>query len=381
MFGTSGDHAEEEGTDPLIDRPSSAARLKASRWTARLDAAAVEPVRIVPVEQARERWRQLAASHPGATLYHSAAWAEVLGRAYGFSILLAMVERGGKIAAGCLLSPSKIPFAGRFIGLPFSDSAAPLGADSGATRALLDGLAGAARTHANFEIRGIAAPAPWQTSDCFRQWSVDIARPFSAIERGADRNFRRQVRRAMAQAIGVESGDGEALLRRFYRLQLETRRRLGVPPQPFRFFEAVHQEFAPTGNCEIWFARHSGEDLAGLVLLRDGDELYYKWGARSDDGPPGANHLLTASLVEEFSLKAKSLDLGRCDSRNAGLVSFKGDLGGVSRPLTYAFYPSVPRTVSSEVLTGPAKLVSSVWKRLPLPVTRIAGEALYRFLG
>jgi hypothetical protein len=381
MFGTSGDHAEEEGTDPLIDRPSSAARLKASRWTARLDAAAVEPVRIVPVEQARERWRQLAASHPGATLYHSAAWAEVLGRAYGFSILLAMVERGGKIAAGCLLSPSKIPFAGRFIGLPFSDSAAPLGADSGATRALLDGLAGAARTHANFEIRGIAAPAPWQTSDCFRQWSVDIARPFSAIERGADRNFRRQVRRAMAQAIGVESGDGEALLRRFYRLQLETRRRLGVPPQPWRFFTLVHEVFAKARALEVWIASREGRDLAGVVVLRDGDKLYAKWSARASHSVDGASHLVFFAILEHYAGKAALLDLGRTDARNAGLMRFKEEMGATVSVLPYSYFPRMPRRASAEAPDRAAGTLARVWRHLPLPFTRAIGATAYGFLA
>jgi hypothetical protein len=75
------------------------------------------------------------------------------------------------------------------------------------------------------------------------------------------------------------------------------------------------------------------------------------------------------------------MDFGRCDVRNQGLLRSKADIGCVSRPLPYAFFPKAPRNISSEVLSGPAKIVSSIWKRLPLPVTRVLGEILYRSMA
>lgn len=343
--------------------------------------AAFEPVRIVPLEQDEHRWRELAAVHPAATLYHGAAWLEVLRRSYGFQILVAMVERGGKIAAGCLLSSSKVPFAGRFIGLPFSDCAAPLAVDGEATGAMLDGLAAAARRHASFEIRGVAAAAPWQTVDCFRQWSIDIARPFSAIERGADRNFRRQVRRALAQGITVEAGDSAAMLRRFYRLQLETRRRLGVPPQPWRFFAQVHEVFAALGALEVWIATRDGRDLAGVVVLRDRDQLYAKWSARTSHGADGASHLVFFSMLERYAGNAALLDLGRTDARNAGLMRFKEEMGAASAALPYSYFPRAPRRPSAEETDRAAGALARVWRRLPLGFTRAIGAAAYGYFA
>ena len=86
-------------------------------------------------------------------------------------------------------------------------------------------------------------------------------------------------------------------------------------------------------------------------------------------------------MIEAYADKAASIDFGRCDMRNQGLVRSKSELGCVARPLPYAFFPKAPRNISSEVLSGPAKLASLIWKRLPLPVTRMLGEALYRYLA
>jgi hypothetical protein len=352
-------------------------RLKTDGWMA----AAVGRVALVPFDQAQQRWGTFATSHPEAQLYHGAEWVEVLARAYGFRTLVATVERAGVIAAGCLMSPSKIPFAGRFIGLPFSDSAGVLSIDNDAKETLLDGLAHTKRKHATFEIRGTAAPAPWQMTDCFREWSIDTARPFSTIERGADRNFRRQVRRAMTQAIKVESGDSKALLRRFYRLQLETRRRLGVPPQPMRFFDLIHEVFTRKRALEIWLAMRDGHDLAGVVVLRSGDKLYAKWSARASQGADGASHLVFLSILEHHAGKAALLDLGRTDARNKGLMRFKEEMGATASVLPYSYFPRLPRRISAETLEGGVGSIARIWRHLPLSITRVVGATTYGFFA
>lgn len=359
----------------------SAPGLETNGWAAASNVVAAGRVALVPFDRTREQWSTFVASHPDAQLYHSPQWIEVLSRAYGFRTLVATVERAGRIAAGCLLSPSRIPFATRFIGLPFSDCAAVLSSDNEATDVLFDGLTRAARSGASLEIRGSAAPSPWRTVDCFREWSIDLRRPFSSIERGADRNFRRQVRRAAAQSISVEWGVGKVLLKRFYRLQLETRRRLGVPPQPMRFFELIHEVFTREQAMEIWIATREGQDLAGVVVLRCGDKLYAKWSARAAKGSDGASHLIFFSILERHAGDAALLDLGRTDTSNEGLTRFKGEMGATATILPYSYFPRLPRRVSTETLDGTAGAISRVWRHLPLPVTRAVGATAYGFLA
>src|SRR5262245_29896250 len=84
-------------------------------------------VTVRPLEQALDQWQQLREASGNATLFHTPAWAQVLRRAYGFRVFAATLERRGKIVAGCLLAHTKNPFARRLVGLPFSDSCAPLG--------------------------------------------------------------------------------------------------------------------------------------------------------------------------------------------------------------------------------------------------------------
>lgn len=338
-------------------------------------------VTIRPLAEALDGWKELCEASGNTTLFHRPAWAAVLRRAYGFRVLSATFERGGKVLAGCLLSRTKNPFARRFVSLPFSDSCAPLGADEGAVAALMRGLVADPHLGGSLEIRGIKAPAPWQTVDCFERWSLDLTRPFAEIQRGADRNFRRQVRRAASETLRIENGDSATMLERFYALQLETRRRQGVPSQPLRFFSLVRENFAATHGLEVWLASCAGRDQAAVVVLRDGPMLYAKWSARAVESTAGAAHLLFFSLLEHHAGKAAALDLGRTDSRNTGLTRFKAEMGATPAPLPYSYFPRTPRHTSAEDPDRSTGALARIWRRLPLPVTRAVGAVVYRYLA
>lgn len=338
-------------------------------------------VTIRPLADALDQWKQLSEATGNATLFHRPGWAEVLRRAYGFRVFVATLERHGKVLAGCLLSRTKNPFAHHVVGLPFSDSCSPLGVDDDATAALMRGLAAEPRLGGNLEIRGIKAPAPWQTVDNFEQWSLDLARPFAEVQREADRNFRRQVKRAASEAFRIDTGDSAAMLRRFYAIQLETRRRLGVPPQPLRFFSLVREVFAQSHGLEVWLASCAGRDQAAVVLLRDGPTLYAKWSARAIESAAGASHLLFFSILEHHADKAASLDLGRTDARNTGLARFKAEMGAAPAPLPYSYFPRTPRRTSAEDPDRATSTLVRIWRRLPLPVTRAVGAIAYRYLA
>jgi hypothetical protein len=369
---------------PSLTNESAGAFFEASPGAVRAAESPADAVRdglsTIAWEQALPLWRSILGRFPGATFYHSEGWIEAVREAYSMRLELVTQYRNGELRAAGVFARSKGLFSTRLTALPFSDCAEPLAIDDEARADLMAALA-SANPRMSIEVRGAAGPAPWQNIDCFGHWTLDLKRPYKEISAKFSRTVKYGIRRAMKDNLHIDRGTGLDYLARFYDLQLETRRRLGVPPQPFKFFATVYEKFARGDNCEIWFARHEGRDHAGLVILRSGDRLCYKWGARIENGHPGANHFLVANLLEAYAEKATSMDFGRCDTRNQGLVRSKSELGCEPRALPYAFFPKAPNHVSSEVLSGPARLASVVWKRLPLPVTRVLGEALYRYIA
>jgi hypothetical protein len=337
-------------------------------------------VQFLPLADGVRAWNELVADSPDASLYHRDRWIEVLNKAYNLrpSVALA-VDGGGRVGAGCVFATVGLPFKRRMVSLPFSDACPPLSPDIGAGRELMAALAARASGQSSLEIRGMAAPEPWQIVDSFDDWRLRLDRSLSSLESGASKHLLRQVRNGLKEQMQIDSGSGLARLRRFYQLMLATRRRQGIPPPPFRLFESVNAVFGE--DCKVWLASKGGRDAAGLVVLPDGDRLYYRWGARADAIPPGANHLLFWRLIEESAGEFESLELGRADRRNAGLCRFKRELGAASSPLPYSYYPRAGSQMSAEALTGAARLASRVWQRLPLSVTRVVGTALYQYFA
>lgn len=339
---------------------------------------------IEPYSADSDAWSDLVEQHSSATLYHRKEWIELLARCYGFAIFVAGVYRQGELLSACALARAKNPFSKRFVSLPFSDTCVPLARLTNEADTLPNILATQGFKGFSYEIRGLSASHPWVNVSCFQEWTLDLNRPRAALQRALETNFKRNLKQSSTQSVELERGASIGLLKRFYALQLETRRRLGLPPQPWRFFRMVHEVFTRNGQLEIWIAHAKGKDEAAAVFLRDKGTIYFKWGARrtvSAQAPSGANHLLLWSAVETFAGQADILDLGRTDSRNEGLNRFKRGLGGRSRPLPYAFYPRVRGEPSSEVLHGRRALLASLWRRFPLPVTQLVGAAIYRYLG
>jgi hypothetical protein len=330
--------------------------------------------------QSGDRWLGFADTVPGATLYHRRPWQELLHAAHGIDTQVATLESNGEIIAGCLFARSSLLPRQRLISLPDSELCPPLARDDASRIALLEALAAHPEARKGFEIHGVAAPFPWQTVDFFALWTIDMRQAQEMLLRSLDRDIRRNVRRAQEAGISVSNSDSFAHLRRFYSLHLETRRRLGVPPRPLQYFKTLHQIFSPRASLSVWLATQRGCDLAGLVMLHEGDTLYAKMNARSTDCPGGANHLLFVSAMEEFAGRVDIWDLGRVDTRNAGLNDFKQRLGARPSPLPYAYLPRAPRHVSSEVLSGPARILSRAWRRLPLWSTRLLGAVVYKMI-
>jgi hypothetical protein len=124
-----------------------------------------------------------------------------------------------------------------------------------------------------------------------------------------------------------------------------------------------------------------GRMIAAGLMLRSFDSLHYKWSARHDDSAAGAAQLLIWSVIERHAGVTRSLNLGRTDTRNSGLVRFKKEAGAQSSALPYSFYPDAPSQVSAEVLSGPMLLLSQGWRRLPRIASRALSSALYRYMA
>jgi lipid II:glycine glycyltransferase (peptidoglycan interpeptide bridge formation enzyme) len=161
----------------------------------------------------------------------------------------------------------------------------------------------------------------------------------------------------------------------FFGLHVQTRRRLGVPTQPRRFFVRVRELFAH-GLGFVLVAEWEGRPIAANVYLRHRNVLTYKYGASHPDHlDKRPNDLLHVEALRiACDSGCESLDLGRTERDNIGLQRFKRQLGGEQRALVYTSAPPFEgRSVRS--VSG---FQHAVVRRSPPALGRLVGAALYR---
>jgi lipid II:glycine glycyltransferase (peptidoglycan interpeptide bridge formation enzyme) len=169
------------------------------------------------------------------------------------------------------------------------------------------------------------------------------------------------------------------LLAKFYHLQLATRRKHGLPPQPAAWFRNL---IACLGDkAKIHVASKDSCPIASIVTLRHKHVLVYKYGC-SDQR---ANHLGGTQLLFWKAIQAakndqlSEFDLGRSDCDNPGLIEFKDRWGATRSTLTYFRFPFRRSQIASTATQAP--IVKYLFAHVPDSFLAAAGRVLYKHVG
>lgn len=330
-------------------------------------------------------WDASLASLPEATIFHTAAWANVLKSAYRYRPTYLVTRSGGDPASLLpLMSVASWLTGRRGVSLPFTDEAAIIAPDQASFEALLaEARALARRSHWKYlELRGgrrFLPNAPAHTT--FWGHILDLTPGEATLFSNLESANRRAIRKAEQNQVQVEFSRELAPLREFHQLLCLTRRRHGVPPQPFRFFAAIQRHlFAPGHGC-VALARHHGRAIAGAVYFTFGAAALYKYGA-SDEGFQHlrGNNLVMWEAIKRFSAgHFRTFDFGRTDTPNEGLRKFKLSWGATERSVEYF------REDRSGAFTAPAGAgsarITRLFQSLPTPAARLIGVLLYKHVA
>lgn len=327
-------------------------------------------------------WDALFTSLPDFSFFHGTAWVKVLAETYGFvpEFFVAPGPPGPMLP---LMEAGSWWRGRRGIGLPFTDECAVVGAGPAAFEKLFAAAVeyGKSRGWKSIELRGgrqlFTGPVPASLSFYGHrlQLNSDERVMFEAMEG----SMRQAIRKA--EKAGVKVGFHQDLdaLKIFYRLQCLTRRRHGLPPQPYTFFLNIHRHILSKGMGVIAIADHLGEKIAASVYFFSGGRAIYKYGA-SDFA---VQQVRATNLVMWEAMKwlagqgVKTLHLGKTSQTNEGLRRFKLNLGSQEEVIDYVkFDLRLGRFVTeTDAITG---WYNPVFRAMPVFLAKAAGRLLYK---
>jgi len=336
------------------------------------------------------RWQELAARHPRASVFHASGWLRALQKTHGYEpIAYTLSPPGSELANAVAFSRIRSWATGqRLVSLPFADHCEPLVDDDVDTDEILTHVRReAARNRYWFiEIRPLASGREmlqphlgFEVSNSFILHRIDLRPALDDLFRSFHKDcVQRKIRRAERECLEYKEGRSEELLRIFFDLLLKTRRKHGLPPQPFAWFrnlanflgDHLHIRATLKGDCPV----------AAIVTTAWRDTLVYKYGC-SD--PEFSNLGGTAMLFWKAIQAAKAddltwFDLGRSDTDNTGLLTFKDHWGANRSTLCYWRHPASdsPSHVGWDKQVG-----GYFFKRMPDRLLVMAGRLLYKHMG
>jgi lipid II:glycine glycyltransferase (peptidoglycan interpeptide bridge formation enzyme) len=319
---------------------------------------------------------------------HSVAWLEALRRTYGYQPVVYTTSCPGEtLSNGVVLCRISSWLTGRrLVSLPFTDHCSPLVQTAEEASQLLCDLREIAGRE-NLKYIELRPKHPTELSQdrfehhaIFRFHELALTRSLDELFRAAHKtSIQQAIRRAEREQLVYEEGQSETLLTEFYRLLLLTRRRHKLPPQPIEWFRNLVTQFGD--RIKIRVARKDARTVASIITLHWGDTILYKYGCSDATlhNVGGMPFLLWTAVTDAKRVGARTLDFGRSDLDNTGLITFKDRWGATQSTLTYWRYSLRP--VRNSGRRDLATLMGQVFARMPDDMLVAAGRALYRHVG
>jgi hypothetical protein len=331
-------------------------------------------------------WDAQLAALPGAGFFHTAAWARVLHGTYRYQPRYQAELESGRLQSLLPLMEVDSWLTGRRgIALPFTDAVEPLCSTTESFQRLWSAARdqAAQRGWKYLECRGGKKWLPEvPASTSFLNHQLRLSAGETLLLKGFDDSVRRAVRKAEQGALTVEFSQSLASMQDFYQLLGLTRRRHGVPPQPFPFFESIFTHVLAQNMGWVVLARHGPRPVAGAVYFHHGRTAVYKFGASDETYQHlRANNLVMWRAIQHYAREGyATLDFGRTSLDNAGLRKFKLGWGTQEEQIDYIRYDRATAGYAT------AKDESSGWhnrlfRALPLSLSRLAGALLYRHIA
>jgi hypothetical protein len=334
------------------------------------------------------RWAALVESHPRSSVFHSTSWLRALQAVYGYEpVAITSCPPAASLTNGVVFCRVKSWLTGRrLVSLPFSDHCEVLvDSPDGLDALLLHMTRDLDKGRWQYvEIRPMSHRPGRDTglgeSLTYQFHRLDLRKSAQDLFRGFHKDcVQRKIRRAEREELKYEEGNSEALLQKFYRLLVTTRRRQFLPPQPLAWFRGLVAAFG--NDIKIRVASKGDLPVASILTLSNKKSVVYKYGGSvaALNKLGGMPFLFWKTIQEAKDKGLEELDLGRSDTDNTGLIAFKEHLGTAGTTLSYWRYPApsplVPRPAWQKNLAR--RLVQSA----PDIALEAVGTLLYRHIG
>jgi hypothetical protein len=331
-------------------------------------------------------WDNLVISTGNYSFFHSANWAKVLNEAYRYKpFYFTSIDCRAISVMFPFFEIRSILTGKRGVSLPFSDYCQPIVNYKNNFSEILNYLIrfGEQSGWDSIEFRGgenlLKDVRP---SSTYYVHSLDLARKEDDIFGGLRSSTRRNIRKALKEGVTVGAFDTLKAIEEFYRLNCMTRKRHGLPPQPFKFFKNIHRYIISKNQGTVLLASYGAQTIGAAIFFNFGTKALYKFGA-SDWRFQNlrGNNLIMWEAISRYSRQGyNEFSFGRTEPENSGLRQFKAGWGAKQHTLNYFKYDLKAHVFTANG-SNKAGSYNRIFNKMPQPLLKLIGSLAYRHIG
>jgi FemAB-related protein (PEP-CTERM system-associated) len=341
-------------------------------------------VAVRPFQAGDERpWDEFVHAHADGTFFHLSGWRRVIERAFGHRTHYLIAERGRVVTGVLPLTHVKsLLFGSSLISNAFGVQGGPIAEDAESLQRLeaeAVKLMEAVRVPV-LELRSFSTTrADWPTKkDLYVSFRRLLDPSVDSNLKSIPRKQRAMIRKGIGNNLRSEIDDD---IGRLYGIYCESVHNLGTPVFSESYFGFLRQEFR--ASSDIVTITFNGRAVASVLSFYFRDEVlpFYGGGTRAARVLAANDFMYWEVMRRACERGYRLFDFGR-SKIGTGSCAFKRNWGFQPTPLVYQYCLAAGRRMPDlNPLNPKFRVLSSVWKRLPLAVATRLGPTIVRGIG
>lgn len=330
-------------------------------------------------------WRSFLDSFDGAGIFHTPEWKLFLERTFNYEPHYLFTKDENELINGFLpLFNIKSKFTGnRICSVPFSHICGYVGSSDSEDNLIHEAINLYARSNANYlEVRNSVDLRDFQCKNSFSTYMLDLCPDITEVWQKLEKKSARwAIKKSKTMGVKVESTTNREDLREFYELNCITKKDIGVPCHPWKFFK--NMVLSLNENVSLYIAKYNNEIIAGGVFLYFNDKVLYGYGAAHPHYRKfyPYNAFIWRCIEDACLSGYRRFDFGRTSYDNKGLMDFKRRWGTHETRLYYSYYPEASKSLIGYRDNLKYKYATKFIRRVPMPIYKEFSDLVFGSFG
>ncbi|MEX2123365.1 MAG: FemAB family XrtA/PEP-CTERM system-associated protein [Woeseia sp.] len=327
-------------------------------------------------------WDGYVRGHATASVYHLAAWRELIESVFDRETHYLLAENSGQIRGVLPLVRLKSLLFGDFlVSMPYVSYGGVLADDASTCARLIESATSLGRELdvAHVELRHLADCTSLPKRLDKVSMRLRLSGDSDTLWNKLGSKVRAQVKRPQKEGAESEIG-GEELVEDFYTVFSVKYRDLGVPVYPLTWFRAILQRFPELAR--VFVVRVAGHPVAASVVIGFNGKLEVPWASslRSADRY-GVNMYLYWSMLKYAEEQGYEIfDFGR-STQGSGTFRFKKQWGAEPVQLYWHYWLRDTQEIPQLNPANPKfQAAVAVWRKLPVWMANRIGPQIVKNL-